>query len=177
MICCDTCGDWYHGKCVNISQDGVPETWECSRCFSKWPKARNLFLRLKSLMDTLQHRKGIRKSEVVKQRKLLIKQMSWSKLEKTNFQRAILQYGTLRPWSELQKMGLTLKTTSQIEEYFYSFMQEVEYLVKVDVQKTFRKKVKSLKLTGKRPTHICCNCKQMAGTGLMVHCLACQHWF
>ena len=34
MVECDTCGDWYHLKCVSLQ--GFPakeEQWNCSKCF------------------------------------------------------------------------------------------------------------------------------------------------
>ena len=41
MICCDSCEDWFHGKCVNITkamgqqmeESGIE--WTCPNCIKK----------------------------------------------------------------------------------------------------------------------------------------------
>lgn len=51
MICCDSCEDWFHGKCVNITkamgqqmeEQGIE--WRCPNCIKKakatTPKSAN----------------------------------------------------------------------------------------------------------------------------------------
>ena len=34
MVECDTCGDWYHLKCVSLEQfPAEAEQWNCNKCF------------------------------------------------------------------------------------------------------------------------------------------------
>merc|ERR1719228_2704909 len=41
MICCDSCSDWYHGKCVGITKkmgkemEEVGNEWTCPKCTEK----------------------------------------------------------------------------------------------------------------------------------------------
>lgn len=47
MICCDSCEDWFHGKCVNITKamgqqmedDGIE--WTCPNCIKKRDASAN----------------------------------------------------------------------------------------------------------------------------------------
>lgn len=38
MICCDTCEDWFHGKCVNVTKamgqqmEAQGKEWMCPNC-------------------------------------------------------------------------------------------------------------------------------------------------
>ncbi len=32
MIMCDSCENWFHFKCVNITTSNTPDTWKCSNC-------------------------------------------------------------------------------------------------------------------------------------------------
>jgi len=42
LICCDAqlagCYNWYHGACVNVDKDKVPEVWFCPNCSKKGQK-------------------------------------------------------------------------------------------------------------------------------------------
>jgi hypothetical protein len=42
LICCDAqlagCYNWYHGACVNVDKDKVPEVWFCPNCTKKGQK-------------------------------------------------------------------------------------------------------------------------------------------
>merc|ERR1719219_3293482 len=44
MICCDSCSDWYHGKCVGITKkmgkemEEVGNEWTCPKCENKVEK-------------------------------------------------------------------------------------------------------------------------------------------
>ena len=34
MICCDTCNEWYHHKCVNFSIDSIGNRYSCKNCIT-----------------------------------------------------------------------------------------------------------------------------------------------
>ena len=43
MICCDQCGEWYHGSCVGVTKNegkkiaASNQQWMCSVCVEKGP--------------------------------------------------------------------------------------------------------------------------------------------
>ena len=47
MICCDTCLDWYHGKCVGITKakgkemEEAEKAWKCPKCVDTQTSAKN----------------------------------------------------------------------------------------------------------------------------------------
>ena len=46
MICCDTCLDWYHGKCVGITKamgkdmEAAGNEWRCPKCKKETENAK-----------------------------------------------------------------------------------------------------------------------------------------
>ena len=54
MICCDSCGEWYHGECVGISvaegkkMEKTGQEYVCTNCVGKY---RGTFLRRTQLIQ------------------------------------------------------------------------------------------------------------------------------
>ena len=61
MICCDSCLDWYHGKCVGITKkmgkemEEAGNEWSCPKCKSKEEKENTAQLKDK-LKERVQNR-------------------------------------------------------------------------------------------------------------------------
>ena len=45
MICCNQCGQWYHGSCVSITQEEAKdmEVYVCTACIEYGASLYNLF--------------------------------------------------------------------------------------------------------------------------------------